>query len=80
MAPAHRNQRLRELRAVFNYGLKKGWTDRNPIMGMDFVQRQVAEPEVYEPGNSPRSRNRRTHRAATDSIARLGRLRRNPTT
>ena len=50
MGPAHRNQRLRELRAVFNYGLKKGWTDKNPILGMDFVQRQVAEPEVYEPG------------------------------
>jgi integrase len=50
MAPAHRNQRLRELRAVFNYGLKKGWTDKNPILGMDFVHRQVAEPEVYEPG------------------------------
>jgi integrase len=50
MGPAHRNQRLRELRAVFNYGLKKGWTDKNPIHGMDFVQRQVAEPQVYEPG------------------------------
>ena len=50
MGPAHRNQRLRELRAVFNYGLKKGWTDKNPILGMDFVQRQVAEPQVYEPG------------------------------
>ena len=50
MGPAHRNQRLRELRAVFNHGLKKEWTDKNPILGMDFVQRQVAEPEVYEPG------------------------------
>jgi integrase len=50
MGPAHRNQRLRELRAVFNYGLKKGWTDKNPILGMDFAQRQVAEPQVYEPG------------------------------
>ena len=50
MGPAHRNQRLRELRAVFNHGLRKGWTDENPIARMDFVQRQVAEPEVYEPG------------------------------
>lgn len=50
MGPAHRNQRMRELRAVFNYGLKKKWADENPIHGMDFVQRQVAEPEVYEPG------------------------------
>jgi integrase len=50
MAPAHRNGRLRELRAVFNYGLKKGWTGKNPVLGMDFVQRQVAEPQVYEPG------------------------------
>ena len=31
MGPAHRNQRLRELRAVFNYGLKKKWADENPI-------------------------------------------------
>ena len=49
MGPAHRNQRMRELRAVFNYGLKKKWADENPIHGMDFVQRQVAEPDVYEP-------------------------------
>jgi integrase len=50
MGPAHRNQRLRELRAVFNNALRKGWADENPIVRMDFVQRQVAEPEVYEPG------------------------------
>ena len=31
MGPAHRNQRMRELRAVFNYGLKKKWADENPI-------------------------------------------------
>jgi integrase/recombinase XerD len=54
MGPAHRNQRMRELRAVFNYGLKKGWTDENPILAMDFVHRQVAEPEVYEPSELAR--------------------------
>jgi len=37
MAPAHRNGRLRELRAAFNYGLKKGWADKNPVLGLDFA-------------------------------------------
>jgi integrase/recombinase XerD len=49
MASAYRNLRLRELRAVFNYALKKGWVDENPILRMDFVSRKIAEPDVYEP-------------------------------
>jgi hypothetical protein len=39
MAPAYRNLRLRELRAVFNYALNKGWVDENPIERMDFLSR-----------------------------------------
>jgi integrase len=49
MGPAHRNQRLRELRAVFNYGLKKEWTRENPIARLDRSEHEQGETEIYEP-------------------------------
>jgi Site-specific recombinase XerC len=36
MTPAVRNAFLRNLRAVFNFGVKRGWVERNPIAKLDF--------------------------------------------
>jgi integrase len=36
MTPAVRNAFLRNLRAVFNFGVKRGWLETNPIARLDF--------------------------------------------
>jgi integrase len=36
MTPAVRNAFLRNLRAVFNFGVKRGWVETNPIAKLDF--------------------------------------------
>ena len=36
MTPAVRNAFMRNLRAVFNFGVKRGWAETNPIAKLDF--------------------------------------------
>src|ERR1700730_8147319 len=36
MTPAARNAYLRNLRAIFNFGVKRSWLERNPIAKIDF--------------------------------------------
>jgi integrase/recombinase XerD len=35
-APARRNGFLRVIRAVFNFGIRKGWCSENPVLRLDF--------------------------------------------
>jgi integrase len=44
MTPAVRNAFLRNLRAVFNFGVKRGWIERNPVSKLDFEI--IKRPEV----------------------------------
>ena len=46
LTPGARNTHLRYLRAVFNFGLKKGLLSENPISRMDFVRRRRQEVET----------------------------------
>jgi hypothetical protein len=41
-----RNPVMRYLRAVFNYGLKRGYLSENPINRLDFVPRPRREIEI----------------------------------
>ncbi len=36
MTPTVRNAFLRNLRAVFNFGIQRGWLEKNPIAKLDF--------------------------------------------
>jgi integrase len=44
LPPAMRNAQLRYLKAVFNFGKKRGWLEANPIDRLDF--REIARKEV----------------------------------
>ena len=46
LSPGARNPVMRYLRAVFNYGLKRGLLSENPISKLDFIQRPRNEVEV----------------------------------
>jgi integrase len=43
MQPAARNAVMRYLRAVFNYGIKRGYLNENPIARLDFIDRPRRE-------------------------------------
>lgn len=38
--PARRNGFLRVIRAVFNFGIRKGWCSENPVLRLDFSETQ----------------------------------------
>ncbi len=44
MTPTVRNAFLRNLRAVFNFGIKRGWLEKTPIAKLDF--QEVTQSEV----------------------------------
>jgi integrase len=46
LSPGARNPVMRYLRAVFNYGIKRGLLPENPISRLDFIQRPRREVEV----------------------------------
>jgi integrase len=46
LSPGARNPVMRYLRAVFNYGIKRGFLAENPISKLDFVERPRREVEV----------------------------------
>jgi integrase len=46
LTPGARNPILRYWRAVFNYGIKKGYLSENPINGLDFERRKRQEVET----------------------------------
>jgi integrase len=46
LSPGARNPVMRYLRAVFNYGLKRGLLSENPISRLDFIERPRREVEV----------------------------------
>jgi integrase len=46
LTPGARNPILRYWRAVFNYGIKKGYLIENPINGLDFERRKRQEVET----------------------------------
>jgi Site-specific recombinase XerC len=49
MTSAVRNAFLRNLRAVFNYGVKRGWLDQNPISKLDFETIKRGEVVTLSP-------------------------------
>jgi integrase len=49
MTPAVRNAFLRNLRAVFNFGVKRGWLDGNPVSKLDFEVLRRDEVEILTP-------------------------------
>jgi integrase len=46
LSPGARNPVMRYLRAVFNYGIKRGLLAENPIARLDFIERPRREVEV----------------------------------
>jgi integrase len=46
LSPGARNPVMRYLRAVFNYGIKRGLVSENPISRLDFIERPRREVEV----------------------------------
>lgn len=49
MTPAVRNAFLRNLRAVFNFGVKRGLLENNPILRLDFDQVKKSEVVILAP-------------------------------
>jgi integrase len=49
MTPAVRNAFLRNLRAVFNFGVKRGWLESNPISKLDLEQLSREEVVTLTP-------------------------------
>ena len=50
MTPGARNPAMRYLRAVFNYGIKRGYLTENPIAKLDFAVRPRREVETVPVG------------------------------
>jgi integrase len=46
-APSTQNARMRILRAVFNFGIKRKWLKENPITEMDFAELDRTEVDVF---------------------------------
>jgi len=51
IVPGGRNPVMRQLRAFFNYGVKRGYLTENPISRLDFVETTPGEVEVISPGD-----------------------------
>ena len=49
MTPAVRNAFLRNLRAVFNFGVKRGWLESNPVSRLDFEKIKRGEVVTLSP-------------------------------
>jgi integrase len=49
MTPAVRNAFLRNLRAVFNFGVKRGWLESNPVSKLDFEKIKNGEVIILSP-------------------------------
>jgi integrase len=49
MTPAVRNAFLRNLRAVFNFGVKRGWLESNPVSKLDFEKIKSGEIVTLSP-------------------------------
>jgi integrase len=49
MTPAVRNAFLRNLRAVFNFGVKRGWLESNPVSRLDFEKIKRGEVVALSP-------------------------------
>jgi integrase len=50
LPPAMRNAQMRYLKAVFNFGIKRGWVFNNPIERLDFVHLKAKEVETVSLG------------------------------
>jgi integrase len=50
ISPGGRNPVMRYLRAVFNYGIKRGFMAENPIANLDFAERPRREVETLSNG------------------------------
>jgi integrase len=50
ISPGGRNPVMRYLRAVFNYGIKRGFLSENPIAKLDFAERPRREVETLSNG------------------------------
>ena len=49
MTPAARNAYLRNLRAIFNFGMKRSWLEKNPIAKIDFDEVENGEVVTLTP-------------------------------
>src|SRR5262249_4468658 len=49
MTPAARNAYLRNAKAIFNFGVKRGWLAQNPIVKIDFDQMKSGEVVTLTP-------------------------------
>jgi integrase len=58
MPPAARNAVMRYLRAVFNYGIKRGYLEDNPIARLDFIDRPRQEVVTVPTGKVAKMLNR----------------------
>jgi integrase len=47
--PSNRNGFIRYLKAIFIYGIKKGYLEKNPISGVEFSSVKLGEVQVYTP-------------------------------
>jgi site-specific recombinase XerD len=47
LKPTYRNALLREIRAVFEYAIRRKWCAENPVKCMDFESHAVGEREVF---------------------------------
>jgi integrase len=52
MTPAVRNAFLRNLRAVFNFGVKRGWLESNPVSKLDFEKIKNGEVVTLSPAEA----------------------------
>jgi integrase len=52
MTPAVRNAFLRNLRAVFNFGVKRGWLETNPVSKLDFENIKKGEVVTLSPAEA----------------------------
>jgi integrase len=48
-APAARNSDLRILKAIFNFGIRRGWLEKNPIVKIDFDEIKRSEVVTLSP-------------------------------
>jgi integrase/recombinase XerD len=54
IVPGGRNLVLRHLRAFFNYGIKKGYLQENPVARLEFVEVERKEVEIVPPAKVAR--------------------------
>lgn len=52
MTATVRNAFMRNLRAVFNFGIKRGWLEENPVLKLDFEDVTRAEVVTLSPGEA----------------------------